>query len=189
MTMIHDVMLKAYRNGEVHDIRSYDFKFNEWIWESLKKYFSVEVVNNPIDVGITRDASFWSIYDNRDITFIGHNMASMTRRMNNVIRTPIHRLVEVEPSEFVFCIDQINNLSKEEQLINTLKHLMIYSKKYIALTCWAYDIKVPKNVQTGKKHFWKMDNYIMLFESNGFKRIIRVANPDAINMLYVFKKV
>jgi hypothetical protein len=188
MTLVHDTMIKAYRAGQVHDIRSYDFKFNAWIWESIGRIFPIEAVEKPIDVGITKDACFWGIHDENDITFVGHNLSDFKLHYTRLKQTAIHRKVDVEPSDYVFCIDQLNDLSSEDKVADTLKNLMAYSKQYIIISCWAYDIKIPEGVRCRKRHYWDLDNYIKDFEANGFKFIVKATNQDAINLLYVFKK-
>jgi len=188
MTLVHDTMIKAYRTGQIHDIRNYDFKFNAWIWESIGRIFPMESVEKPIDVGVTKDACFWEIYDENDITFIGHNLSDFKKHYTRMKQTAIHRPVEVNPSDYVFCIDQLNNLNTEDKVARTLKNLMMYSSKYVIISCWAYDIKIPQDVKCQKKYYWNLDNYISDFEQKGFKFIVKATNQDAINLLYVFRK-
>ena len=186
--MVHDAMIKAYRAGKVHDIRSYDFKFNAWVWGSIGRLFPIDDVERPIDVGTTKDACFWKTYDGDDIIFVGYNLSDYKISPKRLKQTVIHRKVEVDPSDYVFCIDQLNDLSTEDKVANTLKNLMLYSKRYIIISCWAYDIKVSKDVKTRKKYHWNLDNYISDFEAKGFNLVVKATNSDAINLLYVFRK-
>jgi hypothetical protein len=189
MTMVHDNMIKAYRAGKVEDIRSYDFKFNQWAWTSISKIFPEEVVVQPIDVGITQDASFWQNYDKNDVRFVGYRLGAYKKGPNeDGWKMPIHNRVDIEPSDYVFCIDQLNDVSKEDRVKAILENLIAYSNKYILISCWAYDIKIPDEVICRKRHYWELDRYFYLFEKNGFKLIVKAVSSDAINVLYVFKR-
>jgi hypothetical protein len=187
MTMVHDNMIKAYRAGLVEDIRSYDFKFNKWVWTALSKIFPEDTVTQPIDVGITKDALFWQNYDKSDVRFVGYKLGEHRRGLNSSMK-PIHIKVDVEPSDYVFCIDQLNNVSQEKRILNIIDNLISYSTKYIIITCWAYDIKVPTNIECRKRYYWDLDSYFYLFEKNGFKLLVKAVSNDAINVLYVFKR-
>lgn len=189
MTMFHDNMIKVYRAGLVEDIRSYDFKFNKWVWSALRNIFPEEAVVEPIDVGTTKDASFWQNYDNNDVRFVGYRLGTYKKGINaSEWMKPIYNKADIEPSNYVFCIDQLNSISQEEKIFMILENLVSYSKKYIVLTCWAYNIEVPKNVECRKKYYWDMDNYVHILEKGGFKLIVKAVYTDAINILYVFKR-
>ena len=189
MAMVHEYMVNAYREGKIDDIRSYDLKFNQWVWNSIGRLFPRESVVQPIDVGITKDACFWKDGYKVDVRFVGYRLGEFKAGFyDKEWRRPIYYKVEIEPSEYVFCIDQINDLSREEQVLDVLENLMDYSTKYIILTAWAYDIQVPAETQTRKRFYWDIEKYMNRLEKKGFRLAVKAVYNDAINILYIFKR-
>ena len=189
MVMVHEYMVKEYRNGNVLDIRNYDFKFNEWLWDVICRVVPLELIQKPIDVGLTNGASFWAPIDFQQVRQIGFTVGIKRSRFSNTSwRVPIYKRVKIEPSNFVFCVDQLNNLSNEEKVINTLENLMEYSKKYIITSCWAFDIKIPAEIECRKRYYWNFEEYLPRFKAKRFNLIAKAVYKDAINIAYVLKK-
>jgi hypothetical protein len=190
VTLIHDAMLEAYQKGEVDDIRSFDFKFNKWVWDSIKRVVPLDMITSPIDVGITKDGSFWhtQYHSGQYVRFIGYKLGSDRMGINREWEKPIHMLVKIDPSDFVFCIDQLNDVSNEDKLKNILQNLMTYSTKYIFLSAWAYDLGIPIDVVCRKRYFWDIGEYLDIFAEKKFKLVAKAVNDDAINILYIFRK-
>ena len=195
--MIHEFMVKEYQAGRVLDIRMYDFEFTAWLWKKIESLYPIEIMDYVIEVGVA-DGSFWDVPDlikntghRMRIKKIGIGMPKHKKcadRYKKLFRVPVHRKVEVEPSDYVFCIDCINEIGKEEHVIQLFKNLTEYSKRYILITGWAIDMEVKKIVRTKKKFYWNVSNYKNILESAGFKLKGIAYYVDAINALYIFEK-
>lgn len=189
--MVYDHMIKSYKSGQVTDIREFDLKFNSWLWDIVHKFIKLEQLESPIDVGTSSGESFWLKRGYYNVRRVGFSSAIYQNKhvFGKYWQKPIYiKVSDIEASNFVFCIDQINNLPTKDRVTQTLSNLMDYSKKFIFLSCWGMDINVPDKPIIRKRFYWNLDEYIPDFISRGFHLLAKITYTDAINVLYVFRK-
>ncbi len=191
-----------------------------WKWRLIDQL--IPQLDHVIDVGCG-DLTFWEGRDCYD--YVGIDI-SETIVKKNQLRRPKWKFIcsnagnriDGLRKDVVFCLDVLFHIMNENMLLNILKNLCYYSKKYILINTWKNNPfnkhnqikKIPvllKNLRfinvlysfknlfghhritDGKyQRYHSLESYMHVFRENGFELIRIEENPDKIGALYIFKK-
>lgn len=164
-------------------------------WRTINKHVDIKK-SSVIDVGCG-DLSFWKGKTCRDYTGIE---MSPTRYKENVDLRPDFKFINsnaadyqnIKKADVVFCFDMLFHIMDDGDYLKILENVVKYSNGHIFVYTW-YKNPFGDVVDDGEyQKYRNFDNYINVFQENGFKLLEVKKSPKFINpfgAMWVFKKV
>jgi len=169
--------------GSVGEIR-------DWKWKIITSF--LPKINHVIDVGCG-DLRFWEGRDCDD--YIGIDVSPTVIEKNRLLRPkwkficqnafiPIPDLKKPN----VFCIDLLYHVLNQSHFFNILDNLCAFSEDLLFVYTLTSNPFGPAMTDGVYQAFWKLGDYMDIFEDNGFKLLsLKKMIPTA--GMYIFKRL